>query len=84
MPACITGNANEDLLRRIEYRLEENRVPPDQLQKFIRLTDSGRRALAEKAVALGKLLADTVTIVKPGTVLNLIHIQRHRTESSGD
>lgn len=65
--AYITGSVNEDLLRRIEYLLEENRVLRNQLDKRVHLTDSKRRTLAEKAVALGKLMADTVTFVKPQT-----------------
>jgi transposase InsO family protein len=69
MLAYITGSVNEDLLRRIEYLLEENRVLRNQLDKRILLTDHERRTLAEKAVLLGKLMADTVTIVKPQTIL---------------
>ncbi|HEX7531100.1 MAG TPA: helix-turn-helix domain-containing protein, partial [Pyrinomonadaceae bacterium] len=60
---------NEDLLRRIEYLLEENCVLRNQIQKRILLTDHERRTLAERAVALGKLMADTVTIVSPQTIL---------------
>src|ERR1039457_2349082 len=69
MLAYITGSVNEDLLRRIEYLLEENRVLRHQIDKRILLTDSERRTLAEKAIVLGKLMADTVTIVKPETIL---------------
>ena len=69
MLAYITGGVNEDLLRRIEYLLEENRVLRNQIQKRILLTDHERRTLAEKAVVLGQLMADTVTIVSPGTIL---------------
>jgi putative transposase len=69
MLAYITGSVNEDLFRRIEYLLEENRVLRNQLHKRIQLTDSERRTLAEKAIVLGKLMADTVTIVKPQTIL---------------
>ena len=65
MLAYITGSVNEDLLRRIEYLLEENRVLRNQLEKRILLTDHECRTLAEKAVALGKLMTDTVTIVHP-------------------
>jgi putative transposase len=65
MLAYITGSVNEDLLRRIEYLLEENRVLRNQIDSRILLTDNERCALAKKAVALGKLMADTVTIVKP-------------------
>ncbi len=57
MLANITGSVNEDLLRRIEYLLEENRVLRNQIQKRILLTDHERRSLAERAVALGKLMA---------------------------
>jgi putative transposase len=69
MLAYITGSVNEDLLRRIAYLLEENRVLRNQIQQRLLLTDYERRTLAEKAVALGKLMADTVTIVKPETIL---------------
>ena len=54
MLACITGSVNEDLLRRIEYLLEENRVLHNQISKRILLTDHERRTLAEKAVVLGQ------------------------------
>src|ERR1017187_1696837 len=69
MLAYITGSVNEDLLRRIEYLLEENRVLRNQIDCRILLTDNERGILAEKAIALGKLMADTVTIVKPETIL---------------
>ena len=69
MLAYITASVNEDLLRRIEYLLEENRVLRNQIDSRILLTDNERCALATKAVALGKLMADTVTIVKPETIL---------------
>ena len=69
MLAYITGSVNEDLLRRIESLREENRVLRHQIQKRILLTDHERRTLADKAIALGKLMADTVTIVKPETIL---------------
>jgi hypothetical protein len=69
MLAYITGSVNEDLLCRIEYLLEENRVLRHQIQKRILLTDHERRTLADKAIALGELMADTVTIVKPETIL---------------
>jgi hypothetical protein len=65
MLAYITGSVNEDLLRRIGHLLEENRVVRHQINKRILLTDHERRTLADKAIALGKLMADTVTIVKP-------------------
>jgi transposase len=69
MLAYVSGSVNGMLLKRIEYLLEENRVLRNQLKKRPRLTDGERRTLAEKAIAMGKLMADTVTIVKPETIL---------------
>jgi len=69
MLAYVTGEIEESLLLRIEYLIEENRVLRNQIEKRILLTDAERKGLAEKAVALGKLMADTVTIVKPETIL---------------
>ena len=59
----------ESLLQRSEYLIEENRVLRNQVDKRLLLPDPERRSLAEKAVALGKLMADTVTIVTPETIL---------------
>ena len=61
MLAYVTGEIEESLLLRIEYLIEENRVLRNQIETRILLTDAERRTLAEKAVALGKLMADTVT-----------------------
>jgi hypothetical protein len=47
-----TGSANEDLWRRIDYLVEENRVLRNQIDKRVLLTDCERRTLAGKAVAL--------------------------------
>jgi len=69
MLALVTGEIDESLLARVEYLIEENRVLRNQLQQRVRLTDAEKRTLAEKAVLLGKLTADTVTIVKPETIL---------------
>jgi hypothetical protein len=69
MLAYITGSVNEDLLRRIEYLLERNRDLRNQIESRILLTDNERCVLAKKAVALGKLMADTVAIVKSDTIL---------------
>jgi putative transposase len=68
MLAYITGSVNEDLLRRIEYLLEENRALRNQIETRILLTDHERRTLAEKAIALGKVMADAV-IISPATIL---------------
>ena len=43
-------------------------APPSHHCRIL-LTDHERCTLADKAVALGKLMADTVTIVKPETIL---------------
>jgi putative transposase len=69
MLAYVTGEVDQSLLLKVEYLIEENRVLRNQIEKRILLTDAERRILAEKAVALGKLMADTVTIVRPDTIL---------------
>jgi len=69
MLAYVTGEIDESLLARVEYLVEENRVLRNQIEKRILLNDPERRILAEKAIALGKLMTDTVCIVKPGTIL---------------
>ena len=63
--AYMTGEVNEHLLAQNEYLLEENRALHRQLSGRVLLTDPERRTLAIKAVALGKQMADVVTIVKP-------------------
>jgi hypothetical protein len=40
MPACITGSVNEELLQRIEYLIEENRVLRNQPQKALHPVES--------------------------------------------
>ncbi|MFT5239720.1 MAG: putative transposase [Kiritimatiellia bacterium] len=69
MLAYVTGSLEESLLTRVEYLIEENRVLRTQIEGRVRLTDPQRLVLSEKAVAMGKLMADTVTIVKPETIL---------------
>lgn len=69
MLAYITGEVDQSLLVRLEYLIEENRVLRSQIAGRLLITDPERKVLAEKAVAMGKLMADTVTIVKPGTIL---------------
>ncbi len=69
MLAYVTGQIEESLLQRIEYLIEENRILRNQIEKRILLTNSERKILAEKAITLGKLMADTVTIVRPETIL---------------
>ncbi len=67
--AYATGGIEKSLLLRVEYLIEENRILRKQITKRLKLTDAERRVLAEKGKALGKLLADTITIVKPATLL---------------
>jgi len=69
MLAYVTGEIEGSLFARVEYLIEENRVLRNLIEKRLKLTDPERRTLAEKAVAMGKLMADTVTIVKPRTIL---------------
>ena len=69
MLAYVSGSVDKSLLAKVEYLLEENKVLRNQLEKRPQLTDAERRTLTEKAVALGRLMADTVTIVKPETIL---------------
>ncbi len=64
---------NEQLVREVDYLKAENQVLKKQLTlsgKRLRFTDEQRRLLAIKAKALGKRLADVVTIVRPETVLH--------------
>ena len=69
MLAYVCGSIDDTLLKKIEYLLEENRALRGQLEKRVKLTDAERKSLAEKAVALGDLMSDTVSIVKPATIL---------------
>ncbi len=69
MLTYISGSVDDMLLKKVEYLLEENKVLQRQLAKRPHLTDIERKSLAEKAIALGALMADTVTIVKPATIL---------------
>jgi len=69
MLAYVSGTVDESLLKQIDYLIEENRVLRGQLAGRPRLDDAQRRTLAGKAMALGRMMADTVTIVKPETIL---------------
>jgi putative transposase len=66
--ACVTGAIDEAVAAQNEYLMEENRVLRGQITGRMRLNDGERVILAEKAMALGKLLDETVTIVKPDTI----------------
>jgi putative transposase len=70
MLAYVTGSVDENLLRRIEYLVAENRILRDQLKGRLQLSDAERQTLAEIAKKLGKqALAEVANIVKPDTVL---------------
>ena len=58
MLAYISGSVDDMLLKKVEYLIEENRVLRRQLDKRVKLTDVERKSLAEKAIALGKLMAE--------------------------
>ena len=53
----------------IDYLLEENQILRRQITGRINLSNEQRRTLAEKACAMGKLMADYVTIARPETIL---------------
>ena len=63
MLAHVSGSIEAAVLKQNEYLREENRTLLGQVEGRLRLTDAERRSLAEKAVALGKDMTDTVTIV---------------------
>jgi hypothetical protein len=68
--ACITGSVEEQLLRRNEYVIEENRILRNQIEGRVQLTDAERQTLAEIGKKLGKqALEEVATIVKPDTIL---------------
>jgi transposase InsO family protein len=68
--AYITGTVDQELLRRNEYLVTENRILRNQIQGRLRLSDGERQALAEIGQQLGKkALKEVATIVKPDTIL---------------
>jgi transposase InsO family protein len=68
--AYITGSVDEELLRRNEYLVTENRVLRNQIKGCVRLSDGERKTLAELGVKLGKqVLEEVASIVKPDTIL---------------
>src|ERR687888_2371350 len=68
--AYITGTIDQELLRRNEYLVTENRILRNQIQGRLRLSDGERQALAEIGQKLGKkALEEVATIVKPDTIL---------------
>ena len=52
--AYITGTVDQELLRRNEYLVTENRILRNQITGRVRLTDGERKTLAEIGQKLGK------------------------------
>ena len=72
--AYITGSVDQELLRRNEYLVTENRILRNQLKGHVHLSDGERRTLAEMGEKLGKkALEEVATIVKPDTILAWYH-----------
>jgi Homeodomain-like domain len=68
--AYSTGSVDQELLRRNEYLVTENRILREQIRGRIQLNDGERKTLAEIGKNLGKkILAEVATIVKPDTIL---------------
>ena len=70
MLAYVTGSVDEELLRRNEYLVAENRILRAQIPGRLKLTDGERRTLAHIGKQLGrKALAEVATLVRPDTIL---------------
>src|SRR6516225_212315 len=70
MLAYVTGSVDEELLRRNEYLVTENRILRNQIKGRIRLTDAERISLAQVAKRLGrKALNEMAQMVRPETIL---------------
>ena len=70
MLAYVTGSVDEELLRRNEYLVAENRILRAQLPGRVTLSDGERRTLAEIGKRLGRqALAQVASIVRPETIL---------------
>ena len=69
MLAYITGSVDQELLRRNEYLVAENRVLRAHIPGRVNLTDGERRTLAEIGKQLGrKALAEVASVVRPETI----------------
>ena len=70
MLAYVTGSVDEELLRRNEYLVAENRILRAQILGRVKLSDGERRTLAEIGKRLGrKALTEVASIVRPETIL---------------
>jgi len=66
----MTGSVDQELLVRNEYLVTENRILRQQITGRVRLSDGGRKTLAELGKKLGRqALAEVASIVKPETIL---------------
>lgn len=67
----VVGWASHEQQRTIDYLIEENRVPKEQLgNRRLRLTNYQRRLLAEKGEDLGRsILSIVATIMPPNSLL---------------
>ena len=54
MLACVTGSVDDELLRRNEYLVAENRMLRAQIPGRLKLSDGERRTLAEIGKRLGR------------------------------
>ena len=70
MLAYVTGSVDEELLRRNEYLVAENRILRAHTPGRVKLSDGDRRTLAEIGKRLGRAaLAEIASIVRPETIL---------------
>jgi len=69
--ATLAGWVNRHQQQVIDYLMEENRAPREQLRgRRVRLSDGQRRRLAAKGQRLGRrVLRQVATIVTPDTIL---------------
>jgi putative transposase len=68
--AYITRTVDQELLRRNEYLVTENRILRDHMKGRLQLRDGERKALADIGQKLGKqALKEVAKIVKPDTIL---------------
>ena len=70
MLAYVTGSVDEELLRRNEYLVAENRILRAHIRGRVNLSDGERRTLAQIGKRLGrKALAEIASVVGPETIL---------------
>ena len=68
--AYVTGSVDEELLRRDEYLVAENRILRAHIPGRVPVSNGDRRTLAEIGKRLGRqALAEIANIVRPETIL---------------